>query len=153
MKALRYGLHKHFLNLRDVDIVKDKEFTKSGRIFKTVINQLKQKGKANVKHHRPVSKNDMNTIQNSLDVDTPRGLQQKIFIDVMVYFANRGQENLYDMKPEDFILGEKDGRRCFCLVDKSTKNHQDDDTSSQGGLMFESPGNSKCPVASLLKYK
>ena len=74
MQALRYGLHKHILNLRDIDIVKDKEFSKSGKIFKTVISQLKQKGKANVKHHRPVSKSDMNLIQNSLDIDTPQGL-------------------------------------------------------------------------------
>ena len=77
MQALRYGLQKHFLNLRDVDIVKGKEFSKSGKIFKTesVINQLKQKGKASVKHHKPGSKNDMKLIQNSFDLDDPQGLQ------------------------------------------------------------------------------
>ena len=153
MQALRYGLQKHFLNLRDVNIEKDKEFSKSGKIFKTVINQLKQKGKANVKHHKPVSENDMKLIQNSFDLDDPQGLQRKVFIDIIVYFANRGQENLHDMKPDDFILSEKDGRRCIYFVDKSTKNHQDDDMSSQGGLMFELPVNARCPVASLLKYK
>ena len=149
MQALRYGLQKHFLNVRDVDIVKDKEFPKSGKIFKSVINQLKQKGKANVKHHKPVSEKDMNLIQDSFDLDDPQGLQRKVFIAIMVYFANRGQENLHDMKPDDFILSEKDGRRCIYFVDKSTKNHQDDDMSSQGGLMFELPGNARCPVASV----
>ena len=153
MQALRFGVRKHFSNLRDIDIVKDIEFAKSSRVYKTVLRKLKVEGKANVKHHKSVSEIDMNKIQGSLDLDTPSGLQRKVFIDIMTHFANRGEENLHDMKTDDFILSEQNGRRYFCMVDKATKNHPDDDLNSQGGRMFEIPGNSRCPVETLLKYK
>ena len=153
MQALRYGLQKYFLHLRDIDIIKDTNFAKSGRVFKTVLRKLKVEGKASVKHHKTVSETDMNKIQNSLDLDTPRGLQRKVFVDIMTHFANRGEENLHDMKADDFILSEQNGHRYFRIVDKATKNHPDDDSNSQGGRMFEIPGSSRCPVETLLKYK
>ena len=141
------------MNLRDIDIIKDTNFAKPGRVFKTVLRKLKEEGKANVKHHIPVSEADMNTIQDSLDQDSPCGLQRKVFIDIMTHFANRGEENLHDMKADDFILSEQNGRRYFRMIDKATKNHPDDDLNSQGGRMFEIPGSNRCPVATLLKYK
>ena len=55
-------------------------------------------GKAKVKRHPPVSSPDMQRIQQSLDLNMAEGLQRKVFIDVMVYFANRGRENLREME-------------------------------------------------------
>ena len=45
MQALRYGLQKHFLNLRDVDIVKDKEFSKSGKNIQKCHKPAQTEGK------------------------------------------------------------------------------------------------------------
>lgn len=116
---MRYGLQPHFLNLRDIDIIKNTNFAKSGRVFKTVVRKLKEEGKAGVKHHKAVSEADMNKIQDSLDQDSQCGLQRKVFMDIMTLFANRGEENLHDMKADDFILSEQNGRRYFCMVDKT----------------------------------
>ncbi len=97
----------------------------------------------------------MMQIQASLDISTARGLQQKVFIDVMLYFANRGMENLREMRPEDFVLYNdhaENGREFYRLRDMSTKNHPDDDQESQGGRMYSIPGNDRCPVQALKKY-
>ena len=153
MQAIRYGLHRNFLSTHELDIVNDKAFSKSVRVFKSVISQLKSEGKANVKHHTPVSTADMKLIQESPDSETPEGLKHKVFVDIMVYFANRGRENLRDLTPNDFISNEVDGLRYFSIVDKLIKNHRDDDSTSQSGRMFEIPTNPNCPVESMLKYK
>ena len=94
-------------------------------------------------------------MQKSLELDTPVELQRKVFMDIMIYFANRGRENVIEMTREDFELNtEENGHRFFPLKDKMTKNHRDDDDDeqSQAGLMYEITGHPRCPVTSLLKY-
>ena len=154
MQALRFSLQRHFLDTRSVDITKDKLFSQSEKTFKTVVKNLKATGKAVVKHHPAIPKEDMTTILQSLDLSSADGLQKKVFIDTMLYFANRGMENLREMKPGDFILHEADGNNgeFFTLRDMHTKNHADDDDESQGGMMCSMPGNPFCPVASLKMY-
>lgn len=155
MQSIRYGLQRHFLTERNVDIVKGNEFPLSKKAFKALLGKLKKAGKASVKRHLPITEADMALIQSSLDVSTAKGLQQKVFIDAMIYFANRGMENLRNMRPDDFILhpGSETRREFFSLRDMSTKNHVDDDEESQGGRMYRMPGNPRCPVATLKKYK
>ncbi|XP_072048519.1 uncharacterized protein KIAA1958-like [Amphiura filiformis] len=166
IQAIRFGLQRHFLSQRGVDIVKSQEFSVSSKAFKALLVTLKQQGKAVVNKHPPVSKPDMDRIQASASLDTTTarvaspplttasGLQNKVFIDTMVYFANRGMENLRVMKPEDFLLQTEaeSGREFYSLKDFGTKNHAMDDTASQGGRMYEIQGNPRGPVATLKKY-
>ena len=58
---------------------------------------LKQEGKVVVTHKPAISAEDMDKIHGSLDLDDHVGLQDKVFIDVMLYFCNRGRENLREM--------------------------------------------------------
>lgn len=155
MQSIRYGLQRHFLAKRGFDIVNSTDFPMAKSSFKSLLVKLKEQGKASVKHHSPVSDSDMALIQRSLDVTTARGLQQKVFIDTMVYFANRGMENLRSMKPADFVLHSSvdNSREFFSLRDMHTKNHRNDDEESQGGRMYSIPGDDHCPVAMLKKYK
>ena len=137
-----------------MDIIKGNEFPVSKKAFKALLHTLKQNGKALVKKHPPVTKPDMDRIQSSLDVQTASGLQNKVFIDTMIYFANRGMENLRIMKPEHFILhtDAENGRKYFSFQDLGTKNHASDDVESQGGRMYSIPGNMRCPVSTLKRY-
>lgn len=45
MMAIRFGLQRHFLSFRKVDIIKNEDFIKSKRIFKSFTATLKRKGK------------------------------------------------------------------------------------------------------------
>ena len=151
MHCIKFALQRHFLSIKSVDI-KGKDFPLSNRVFKATIVKLKASGKGCVKHHPSISDADMTVIQDSFDLSKPRDLQRKVFIDCMIYFANRGMENLRNMKPEDFILHEQGEKDFFTLRDMITKNHQDDDGESQGGQMHSVAGSSRCPVKNLKKY-
>ena len=154
IQAIRFGLQRHFLKEKGMDITKGNEFPASKEIFKALLHTLKQNGKAVVKKHPPFTKPDMDRIQSILDVQTASGLQNKVSIDTMIYFANRGMENLRIMKPEHFILhtDAEDSREYFSLKDLGTKNHASDDVKSQGGRMYSIPGNKRCLVSTLKRY-
>ncbi|XP_071480598.1 uncharacterized protein KIAA1958-like [Diadema antillarum] len=152
MQAIRFGLQRHFMETRGVDIVKGEQFPRSNKTFKALLVKLKASGKANVKHHPPITSDDMVRIQASLDLDTAEGLQRKVFLDTMIYFANRGMENVRDMTTNDFVLHVEGDSEYFTLRDMHTKNHQTDEGESQGGQMHAMKGNPRCPVMNMKKY-
>ena len=93
----------------------------------------------------------MKLLQESLDLSKPEDLQLKVFVDCIIYFANRGMENLREMRPGDFVLHEEKGHEFFSSRDMGTKNHQADGQESQGGQMHEIPGVRR-PVKNFKKY-
>ena len=155
MQSIKFGLQRKFLNSpKAVDIVHHPEYKNSGRVFKAVSSTLKKEGKGAVKPKEAISEQDMAKIQHSLDLSTPQGLQDKVFFDIMLYFCNRGRENLRDMTVDSFEEHDEGGRRFITLRDNLTKNNREDDAEkSQGGIMVEIPGNPRCPVKAFLEYK
>ena len=143
-----------FISTRDVDIVKSGEFSRSNRAFKAKISKLKSIGKAEVKHYPPINDDDLNKIDEHLDLAEPKGLQRKAFMACMLQFANRGMENLRNMRKSDLILhNENSESEYFTLIDKSTKNHGSDTRKSQGGEMHAcSDGHGTCPVKTIKEY-
>ena len=115
--------------------------------------KLKHEGKGVVNHKNAISSQDMEKIATSCDTNDPAGLQNKVFIDVMIYFCNRGRENLRSMTAEDFSLKtDEDGLRYITKRDQLTKNNREDqDESSNMGVMYEVPDSERCPVKSFLK--
>ena len=155
MQGIRYGLQRHFQKVRDVDIVKNPLFTESNKSFKAMLVKLKDEGLGYVKHKSVIPQDDFNKISasKSLDITTPRGLQNKVFIDLMLFLCNRGQENLRSMKPSDFLLAtSNDGTRSITRRDMLTKNNREDADEITGGMMCEIPGDERCPVKSFLEY-
>ncbi|XP_033117006.1 uncharacterized protein LOC117116960 [Anneissia japonica] len=153
LTIIRFSLARYFMKLKNVDITDSLQFPLSCKSFKASVNQLKQEGKGETKHHIPISDEDMTKIQASLDVNTSVGLQRKVFIDVMMYFGNRGREDLRLMKPSNFIFHESDdGRQYVELCDTKTKNNKGNNSRSQVSQMFEKPGHARCPVKTLKKY-
>lgn len=157
--TLRYGLQRHFVQVRKIDIVQDEWFKPANNMFCAMLVKLKSIGKGQVQHKTPLSKEDMSKLYASaaLDVATPAGLQNKVFIDIMVYLCNRGRENLRELCTSDFIIQtDSCGLKYVAYnTDKLTKNHRGelgDDEASQGGMMYEMQNNSKCPVISFEKY-
>ena len=153
MLAIRFGLQRHFLNCNKIDIIKHEDFSNSTRVFKCFSAMLKQEGKGVVTHKPAISAEDMDKIQGSLDLDDPVGLQDKVFMDVMLYFCNRGRENLREMTLDSFDICDEGGKCSITLKDTLTKNNRADKLEkSQGGVMIPTNG-PRCPVASFLRYK
>ena len=156
MQGIKYGLHRHFKTARDIDIMKSDKFPKSNEAYKAFMVKLKQAGKGSVKHKKAISKEDMAKIFSSdaLDITTPLGLQNKVFMDLMIYFANRGRENLRDMKAEDFVVQTNEQNlRYITHRDMLTKSRREDDDEEWSGFMYEIPGSPRCPVTTFLAYQ
>jgi len=122
--SIRYGLQKHFIKEINVDIIKDETFASSREMFAAVLVNLKRAGLGAVEHKQPLTTADFEKLYVSevLSVDNPKGLQNKVFVDVMVYLCNRGRENLRDMMKTDFrILTDSAGNRYVTMSDKLTK--------------------------------
>jgi site-specific recombinase XerD len=154
MHALRYGIHKHFQSIKGIDITNSDQFVQSNKVFKAMLVKLKKEGKGVVKHKDPISKLDMTKILSCLDLNTPQGLQDKVFIDIMLYFANRGRENLRNMKITDFVIEKNErGQQYIIHRDSLTKTRRENNNEGYSGHMYEIPSSSKCPVASFLTLK
>ena len=154
IQSIRYGLQRHFLKVRKLDIVADSEFKESNEVFSSTTCSLKKEGKAAIKHKAVIEKEDMMKLNSYLNLDTLDGLQGKVFIDFMLHFCNRGRENLRDFQKSDFGTSvDADGLKyVFIKIDKATKNHRDDDEKSSGGIMYEIKNSPSCPYRAFTKY-
>ena len=50
--------------------------------------KFKNEGKGSVTHKNPLTKEDLVKLHSSFDFETPKGLQDKIFVDYMLFFCN-----------------------------------------------------------------
>lgn len=141
MSALKYGLSRHLLD-HNIDI-NDAEFSGSNQTFKAVCADLARKGKGGTQHKPAIAKEDMAKlyqeckVNHAFDIDTPVGLQQKVFFEILFYLCRRGFENLREMTKETFVL-EKDASGLEYVAQKNLeadKNHtleNPDETQGEG---------------------
>lgn len=124
-------------------------------MFNAMLMKLKQMGLALSKHKPPISKEDLGTFYKFFNINSPTGLQNKVFVDFMLCFCNRGRENLRELKKADFTFHGSGDNRYIQLRDHFTKNHRrlsTEDDESQGGRLYCMPCHKLCSVASLEKY-
>ncbi|XP_033641142.1 probable fumarate hydratase, mitochondrial isoform X1 [Asterias rubens] len=156
MQGIRYGLQRHFQALRKWNICNIESFPQSNIFFKTMLVKLDREGKGKIKHKSPISAADMDRIlaSDDLDTSTPTGLQNKVFIDIMMNFCNQGREHMREMKPSDFIISrDEDGVRYVTKREHNvTRNNQENDNEMSSGFMDEFPGSNTCPVSSFEMY-
>ena len=105
LMGIRFGLQRHFLLKRELDIISDGEFSKSNQIFEAAIVELKRQGFGKVDHHIPISKEDLEKIQSSYNPSSPdpKSLQQVVWFNIMFHLIRRGRENLRLLMKESLI--------------------------------------------------
>jgi hypothetical protein len=114
--TLRQGLRRHYSEARGIDIINDKEFSYGTNVFKATMTDLRRQGLGAIKHHAPITKADMQKLYSGktcvFDVESPYGLLQKVWFEVMYYLCRRGQENLRGMTKATFgVNTDSRGRR------------------------------------------
>ena len=106
---------------------------------------MKREEQGGIDHHPPIEADDLKKIYSTLKTTDPTSIQQKVFIDIMLYFGRRGRKNLQNLKVDDFQVEIKQGggdveHRFVCIQrDELTKNHQTY-TNTTNGKMFEVKG-------------
>ena len=90
MVSIRYGLQKHFLKIRDFDIVNRPEMKSANDTFEAcMLINIKQAGIGVTVHKPAISDEDLGNRYESLDLQTPVGLQNKVFLDLMLIYHAR----------------------------------------------------------------
>ena len=91
---MRFGLCRHFSPELDIDIVKDPAFKKASDVFNAVTVQLKREGLGKVDHTLSLEPDELKHIYNStvMNVNTPVGLLNKVWFDIMFHMYRRGRE-------------------------------------------------------------
>ena len=161
LENLRHSLNRYLKsppNEKGFDIIKDKEFSASNESFKAALRELKDIGKGEISHHPEIAEIDLQKLYNnfeSLQVQDPVVLQEKVQFDIRFYFFRRGAENMHGMTKSTFAIRTdvNTGRRCvYKAIDELNKNHNEFDRESYTALMPELPGNPRCPVRSFETY-
>ena len=109
-------------------------------------------GLAKVKQKPSIAKVDLRKLYDC--TEDPKGLQNEVWFEIMLFFCRRGRENLRELQKDRFSFGEaSSGRIYLCKIkDELTKIRHEGSEVQEGGLVFELRGNPKCPVQSFEKY-
>ena len=148
LNCIKYGLARHFRSFSGIDIINDPEFTAANAAFKAQGIDLKRQGKATIQHFPEIEPKDLRKLYDSVakEINTPRGLQRKVWLDVMFYLIRRGRENLRQMTKKTFAVGKDVSGLRFVhqVVGERDKNHRgenDDPEDTVGdGRIYEKPG-------------
>ena len=133
---------------RTIDIVTDPRFMRSNMVFDGVQVKAKKTGKGLVHSTPHISEDDMKKIGIYFDVDhvtkpNPRVLQHCVLFYVMYFFCRRGQENLYEMRLDQFkVVVKPDGSKYVEQdIDEKDKNHGVNMTEmANQAKMYQQPG-------------
>ena len=153
-----FGLQRHFLFKKRVNIISDQESSKSNQeVYEAAIVESERQGSGNVEHHNANSKEDLRKIQLSGNpaVPDPKKLQQFVWFNIMFcLLILRGKENLRLLTKQSFaIKTDATGRKLvYQAADELDKNHRgndnaDDPTSKE--RIYQGPF---CPVKAFELY-
>ena len=65
---------------------------------------MRASGNDVTQHKSAIQKEDMTKIRDNLKLNTPQGLQDKVFIDIVLQFARRGREGLRELTKDSMSI-------------------------------------------------
>ncbi len=159
---LKYGLARFIKSSMGYDIVDDVAFESSGQVYKAMLKKLAREGYGGTNHMVSISEEDLALLfsgtHHAFDVNTPVGLQQKVWFDIVFYLCRRGQENQRNMKKATYQVSTDASGRDFVYqaISEADKNHsgsriRPEDTTGESRI-YELPGNPACPVRAFEKF-
>ncbi|XP_029634400.1 uncharacterized protein LOC115209932 isoform X3 [Octopus sinensis] len=154
MITLRYGLQRHFKRMSHLDIITDDEFIEANEVFSVILMKLRAMGKDAIKRKNPITEEDIQKIMlsSALDQDKPRGLQNKVFMDLMLHMCSRGRDNLREISKRDFSIELSPQGLQYVTFRVGAELNSNGDPPVNEVRMYEIPGNKWCPLTSFKKY-
>ncbi|KAK3102954.1 hypothetical protein FSP39_015252 [Pinctada imbricata] len=138
---------------RDIDVVNNPEFETSNRI----LNPIESRRQIPTSHTKMKNFDYPTCIKfdhlrqlyasDCLSGYDQFSLQNKVWMDVNLYFGGFTREHLRDMKKTSFLLENdpEEGRRYYRIVDPRLN-------ASSSTRMYEQPGQTSCPVSTMERY-
>ncbi|WAR13891.1 hypothetical protein MAR_003996 [Mya arenaria] len=161
MYSVKYGLSKYLKEKCRIDNSTDNDFVTANKTFKAKLTDLQKKGKVSVVHKPQIADYDMKKLMDpanvAFNVNTPCGLQNKVWFDIMYHFCRRGRANLREMKKTTFAVEVDSSVREYVrqIMDKADINHGID--SAPDDTVFEARTYARlcddmCPVKNFKRY-
>jgi hypothetical protein len=84
---------------------------------------------------------DLKKLYSYCDCENKIKLQEKVFVDLMLYFGRGGRGNIHELKLSDFAAtSDSNGKMyVYMTTDELTKNHRDNENSASA-RMYASQG-------------
>ena len=107
----------------------DPVFSSCAETYKAKVKQLKRTGFGSVEHKSVIGDNDLAKLKAhdcfAFNINTPCGLQNKVWFDLMYFMIRRGQENLRSMTKQTFAVAEDSAGLPYVhqVIDEANKNH------------------------------
>ncbi|XP_072023476.1 uncharacterized protein [Amphiura filiformis] len=157
---IRAGLNRHLKNTGlEINIITEPIFALANHVFSANQEKLKKEGYGGTKHYAAIDASDVVKLYESgvFNEDTPEGLQNKVWFELMLYFGNRGRDKLRMLERDHFsVATDSDGRRYVYEANDelTSKRNQDDDSmkSTADVVKMYETRRKWCPVASFEKY-
>ncbi len=70
------------------------------------LNKLCEDGKDTSEHKPPIEPADIDKLYEKVFVDTPQGLQYRMFYELLMHFGRRGREGLRELRKDTFEVKE-----------------------------------------------
>lgn len=128
--AIRYAISRYFKSgqmRRKIDIVKDPVFDEANDAFRTIVRELdRDAGRIMPCQKDIVDADDRRKLRYYFEhaINTPRGLLQKVWYDLMLHLGRRGRDGQRMLRKESFrIVLDRDGRRYVYLVSHRRTRH------------------------------
>ena len=104
LNSFRFGLNRHYLSTRDINIINDSAFNEVNKVFGAKCAKLKRQGLAKVEHKQPICQQHLQKLYECgiFYICNPVTLQNKIFFEVMLCFCRRGRLNFRQLKKTNF---------------------------------------------------
>ncbi|KAK6171906.1 hypothetical protein SNE40_018328 [Patella caerulea] len=156
--GLRAAIHRHLRAPpyeQNINILSDREFHSSNNVFLSVIRKLKKEGLDKSSHHMSISDGDMIKIRQYLSSLSPNNLLYKVWFDLMLGFASRGNENQRSFDKDTFVISTDDTGLRYIYQSRIyiTKNHRGDlNDSVESKRRIYATGGLNCPVSSFELY-
>ncbi|KAL3841456.1 hypothetical protein ACJMK2_019598 [Sinanodonta woodiana] len=139
---------------RSINITNDASFQNSRNALAVCSENRSESDELTIfplpKRKRAMTQDDLNKLYQSgvLSNSNPISLQNKVWVEIMVYFGGLGRQHLRNLDKDNFILetDPESGKRYFRLFGPRLSK------ANTTNRMFEQPGNLNCPVQSLLLY-
>ena len=145
MRSMRFSIQRYFLQSSGIDILNNNIFNPSNACFENVLKEIKKSGKGSTSHHPEIEPEDIQKLYQSFNIDTPSGLQEKVWLDIMLYLIRRGRENIRQMDKNTFssgtdVIGKKFVYQKLSELDKNHGVHDDGIDTVGEGRIYETAG-------------
>ena len=142
--------------MKSIDIINDLDYKEANACFTNILRIAKSEGLGDTTHYPEIEPEDLRKLNAGFDINSPEGLQEKVWFDVTFQLIRRGRENMRSMTRNTFAVGtDATGKRFTGQTHgELDKNHSENDhpfDTNGEGRIYET-GGEKCPVACFLRY-